>query len=342
MSKRSSNTRNSIMTALQEINLIDSEDRNRVYNELTNHGSGSVGRHDFKKLTGGVAGNYIFSISTMKQTLQMSQRMGLYIRENYGINRLERIEEHHIVSFLDHQKQKGNSPKTLKDYKNAILKLSKGCEKKWGYSIYTEGVKDYDIGGRIDIARERVWTNEQVKEIVENVTGKYKTDIEIMYRAGIRIHELYQLKGQNITLESNEVVSTSKENNISKANTIFIIGKGGKRSYIPIQPESIEFFRQLKEAAGDNGRISKSPKDRKKARNAIGSAIRRTSKKLFGRGYTRNHEFRKSFADQLWTRMREEGYSKKERIAYVLGRCLGHGHSRGNLIDNYINNGNKH
>lgn len=341
MAKKVSNMRNSIKNAIEEINLIDPQEREEVYRRLNGNGTGSIGRHEFKRLTGG-AGGFIFSISTMKQTLDNAQRMGAWIKENYGINRLNRIEEHHIISFLDHQKQKGNSPKTLDSYKHAIMKLSKGTEARFGYSILTDSIKNYDIGGSVNAVRDRIWTDSQVEQIADSIRGKYRVDVQIMLKVGLRVHELYQLKGENITLESSETVFTRKDGEIPLANTIKVTGKGGKVSYRPILPEHISFFRELKESHRDNERITNSPRDRKKARNAIGSAIRRTSKKLFGIDKARCHEFRKTFANKLWSDMREQGFSKEERIAYVLGRGLSHGHSRNELVFNYITAGNQH
>jgi integrase len=327
-------------SALEEICLIEQEKRDWEYKQVIGIEVVNTSKKDFKEIK--KAEGYIFSIRTMKNTLEKVNTFLKWIKDKHRIKYLRDITSEHCKEYFQSNMVE-NKASTLKAYKNALMKLSYASEKKFNNTqFYTDEVRNFKCkfsnGVRTTSIsyNKRFYSLEQMNLILNCCKGKYEMPIKVMAYGGLRISELYNLRPEHITLESNETVYTVKDGLINKAFTIYVKGKGGKESYRPII-DNIEFFRELKNNGQEGQRILKQiPKDSKKARSYVGKALARTAKRLGLPVCYKNHEFRKYFAKTAYDKLINDGWSRKNAAEFIVNRCLSHGRDRSDLKKIYI------
>ncbi|UTI42853.1 hypothetical protein [Niallia sp. RD1] len=361
MGKRNTSMKYQVKSCLDEIILIDKDQRDEIFERVTGENQSDTSKKDFKKIkvdselktkTGEplkqkLSEKFIFSIRSAKDTLERCNHFVSWLKTNYPeVKKLRQINENHCIEFLTEKKDTCKE-RTLLSYKNALMKLSHSANVKFGNNaFYTERVRNFNIkqegerNGDTKNARQvtkRFYTDEQIERILANVKGIYKNPILTMAYLGARVHELSYIRKEHITLESSDLVYTEKDGFVNKQNTVYIKGKNGKESYRIILPQYIDFFRSLKENTADGQRVfPQVPKDPKKVRTYIGKAIARSAKNSGVDVCYKNHELRKYHSSVAYHYYLSEGWNKNDAAEYVVQRHLSHGSGREDLKKVYL------
>lgn len=300
-----------VYSAIQEVNLSDDiERRTDIYNDLTNSNEERVGKSEFKRQ--GIAQGYIFSHTAVQNSLTQSKAFANWCKAEFGVRKIGEITPSMARAFLDHKRENGASPSTLKTYKFALSKLSNGIEQKFNrQGFYDASVASYATGSRSRI--ERIYSNEQVAQIVsEASTTKFGRAFEVQYALGLRVHELVKLRAEDIGMDS-----------------VRVVGKGGLERHIAIQPEHRSLFSELAQLSG---KVFQGITE-----NGYQKALYRISGKLGMQQSYRSHEIRKAYASELLEKLNRENPTGNMRDKYnYVCRQLGHGDDRHDLWRIYL------
>ena len=131
-----------IYSALQEINLQDSEKRTDVFNILNNTDFSNVGKREFKML--GQNKEFIFSRRTAENTVEKSKTFVRFLKDNYNIKYVKEITPEMVIHFLD--SRKSTSQKTISAYKNMLYKVNIAIQIKFKCEgFYNNTVSNYKL-----------------------------------------------------------------------------------------------------------------------------------------------------------------------------------------------------
>jgi site-specific recombinase XerD len=302
-----------VYSAIQEINLTDDiEKRTDIYNELTESNLDRVGKSEFKRA--GIAEKFIFSHNGVKNSMTQAKAFANWCKSEYGVKFLNQITPEMGRSFLEHKQAEGVSPSTLKTYKFSMSKLDSGIQEKFNAEgFYNQEVKGFSTGSRE--YSERLYTNEQVLQIVEGAAGtKFEQAFQVQFALGLRVHELVKLRAEDI-----------------KADHVEVIGKGGLLREVPI----LDQHRPLIESIGFS--ISEGKVFPDISVNGYQKAMHRITGKLgFEQSY-KTHEIRKAFASNLLEELKEQDPEGNQRdMNNYVCRILGHGDDRHDLWKIYL------
>lgn len=309
-----------IYSALNEINLQDSDKRTDVYNKMNSTDYEYVGKREFKQ--NGQTKEFIFSRRTAENTVEKSKTFINYIKENYNIKYVKEITPEMAKSFLDSRDT--NSQKTITAYKNMLFKIDVAIRLKFGCKgFYNETISNYklDKENTVKTNSKRLYSDTEIKQIL-SVDSKYSKELKFMSVVGCRVHELCLVKVKNFDL---------------KNMTVYIEGKGGRPSNRPILPTEINFIKELIKDKGQDERVFKVPLNEQKTRSIIGSEIRRITKNLDLPISSKCHEFRKYAAQNYFKYLVDNcGYSVKDAEEITVSKLLSHGENREDLKKIYL------
>lgn len=301
-----------VYSAIQEVNLSDDiERRTDIYNDLTNSNEERVGKSEFKRE--GIAQNYIFSHTAVQNSLTQSKAFANWCKQEFGVRKIGEITPSMARAFLDHKRESGASPATLKTYKFALSKLSSGIERKFNREgFYDASVASYVTGSRSRI--ERIYSNEQIAQIVSGAsTTKFAEAFKVQYALGLRVHELVGLRTEDIG-----------------ADTVKVTGKGGLVRHIAIQPEHRSLMQEMAQKLSQ--RVFPGITE-----NGYQKAFHRVTGRLGLEQSYKTHEIRKAYASELLEKLNRENPEGNMRDKYnYVCRQLGHGDDRHDLWRIYL------
>lgn len=307
-----------IYSALQEINLQDSEKRTDVFNILNNADFSNVGKREFKML--GQNKEFIFSRRTAENTVEKSKTFVRFLKDNYNIKYVKEITPEMVIHFLD--SRKSTSQKTISAYKNMLYKVNIAIQIKFKCEgFYNNTVSNYKLENSEKSNSKRLYTDSQIKLILSQESN-YSNELKFMSILGCRVHELCNIRVRDFSLNK---------------MTVHIIGKGGRVSDRPILPTEIKFIKELIKDKGENEKVFNVPLNEKETRSIIGSEIRRITKDLNLPVSSKCHEFRKYAAQNYYRYLIEKcNYSKKDAEEITVSRLLSHGENREDLKKIYL------
>ena len=307
-----------IYSALQEINLQDSDKRTDIFNFINGSDFNYVGKKQFKEL--GQSKDFIFSRRTAENVVEKSKTFVNFIKENYNIKYVKDITPEMVVAFLNSRNT--NNSKTISAYKQMLYKINVAIQLKFGcQGFYTDLIKNYRLENAEKSNSKRLYTNEQIKQIL-SFDSLYKNELKFMSVLGCRVHELCNIKVRDFDL---------------KKMVVYIEGKGGRPSYRPILPFELSFIKELIKDKGKDERVFKVPLNEKKTRSIIGSEIRRITKSLNLPVSSKCHEFRKYAAQNYFHYLVNiKGYSVKSAEEVTVSKLLSHGANREDLKKIYL------
>lgn len=307
-----------IYSALQEINLQDSNKRTEIFNNLNNTDYTHVGKKEFKER--GQTTGFIFSRRTAENTVEKAKTFSRFLKENYNIKYVKEITPEMAKAFLD--SRNATSQKTISSYKNMLYKVNVAIQLKFGCSgFYNNEISDYKLKEPEKTDSKRLYSDLQIKQIL-NSDSKFKDELKFMSVVGCRIHELCALKVKNVSLEN---------------MTVYIEGKGGRPSNRPILPQEINFIKSLIKDKDKEERLFKVSSNEKKARQQVGGEIRRITKELNLPISSKCHEFRKYAAQTYFKYLVDScGYSVKDAEEKTVSEFLSHGKNREDLKKIYL------
>lgn len=321
-----------IYSALSSINLQDKEKRTETYNQDNNTDLNSVGKREFKQ--NGTSKNYIFSKRSAEAITEKAKTITKFLKENYNVKMVRDITPEMCIAFLD--TKQGCSNKTISAYKNALEKISIACSNQFHIQgFYTEEVRKHKVEDTYKTNSARIYTNEQIEQICEFKSDKQDI-IRCMCYVGCRIHEIINIRAENVNLDKHIYRTTAKDGKIDTFKTVKIIGKGGKVSYRPILPQYIEFFRELIKDKEPTERLFNLPQDEKKARMIMSNEIRRITKSLGIPQTGKNHEFRKYHCQLSVEYYVSVGWDREKAENFVIQRHLSHAAERQDLKKIYL------
>ncbi len=307
-----------IYSALQEINLQDSSKRTEVYNKLNNTNLDYVGKKAFKER--GQSTEFIFSRRTSENTVEKSKTFAKFLKENYNIKFVKEITPEMAKAFLD--SRNASTQKTISSYKNMLYKVNVAIQSKFVCDgFYSKEIEKYKLQDSEKTNSKRLYSDSEIKQIL-TVDSKYKNELRFMSVVGCRVHELCNIKTKDLDL---------------KNMTVYIEGKGGRPSNRPILPQEIGFIKSLIKDKGNEERLFKVSLNEKKARQQIGSEIRRITKELNLPISSKCHEFRKYAAQSYFKYLVDScGYSVKVAEEKTVSEFLSHGKNREDLKKIYL------
>lgn len=321
-----------IHSALNEINLQDREKRADIYNKENGTHFENVGKRSFKQ--NGTSINYIFSKRTAENIAEKSKTFVAFLKANYHIKMVKEITPQMCIDFLN--SKQGCSAKTISAYKNALEKVSLACVSKFKIeNFYTQEVKNHKVENTYKTNSARTYTNEQIEKIY-NHPGARQAEIKTMAFVGVRVHELINIRVEDINLNKHIFTSTIKDNRIDTYSTIKIIGKGGKVSYRPILPQYRAFFQELIKDKQGTEKVFNLPQNEKSARMVMSNELRKITKELNLPISGKNHQFRKYHCQYALNYYIQKGWSREKAESYVIQRHLSHGPERSDLKKIYL------
>ena len=238
--------------------------------------------------------------------------------EKFHLEKLANVREKHLRAYVDYRRQAGISEKTLKNDLAAIRFFHQFTGSHNQLPDNKElGLEKTPPGGK-----DRSWTDEEQKLIMENAAGLGRQDVVLALKlarlAGLRIHECARLTVEHIQ-------------DALKDGEVTIKGKGGRVRRVPVQPElRMELEQILDERGGARERkifVEPGQKTHQVIRS-IEKFVRDHRQEFTGRAIT-PHGLRHSYAREVFergigaSRDRQQIKETKMRVA----KLLGHGRS---------------
>ena len=314
---KSKNLGYQIYSALQEINLQDSEKRILVFNKINGTEYTHVGKREFKEL--GENKEFIFSRRTAENTVEKSKTFVKFLKENYNIKLVKEITPEMVRAFLD--SRNATTQKTIAAYKNMLYKVNIAIQVKFNcQGFYDDTIKNYKLVEPQKTDSKRLYTDSQIKEIL-SVDSKYINELKFLSIVGCRVHELCNVRVKDFCLNK---------------MTVYIKGKGGRPSYRPILPSEVGFIKSLIKDKEPDEKVFKVSDNEKMARQQIGTEIRKITTNLNIPISSKCHEFRIYAAQQYYSYLLNIGYSKKDAEEITVSKLLSHGADREDLKKIYL------
>jgi integrase len=245
---------------------------------------------------------YCRSFQTAKLYLAEWLKLGNYVRENFGINRVSDIKPQHIESYIE---QKADlSPKSLKNLSSALGKLENVLNQKLGMEV-NFGNRELLTGRFLanKIAAEKLKEYSSSRGAYRNPEGlieglsdsTYQLVAKLQYQGGLRIHEVQQLKEHSL-----------------KDGRVEVRGKGGYVRQVEIPPST---YRELREVIEREGRIRF---DYKGYLNDL-----RESSVITDQQYQGSHGLRYNYAQNCYNSLIQQGYGHWEALK-ITSENMGH------------------
>lgn len=272
----------------------------QVVSQVWRQGIG-ISKREMMAKFGGVS-PLVHSFSTYNRYTGIVKELVNYVREEFGINRIDKLKPEHFDNFLHEKIAKGYSEKTLKINMCALEK-------------YTLTIKRDDLFKHIHVnfhnfyikAREKLptmgFTNpERVIQKLEQKNPVYSDIAKIQYHTGARIGDVKKVK---VDIENTQVV---------------IEGSKGGRGRVIDYSDRVEKFNIVKDSVERLNEELKNT-DWKDLRQEYTKAVRDVANSLT-ESYYGTHAFRVNYASERYEELKEiGGYSLADR---VLTQELGH------------------
>ena len=250
----------------------------------------------------------VYSYKTLDDYQDIAIDAFKYIKENFNIKDITKIQAEHINSFLESKIEANVKYSTFQKYAAACEKLEVALSK------YTNQNYDFNLKDTRELAQKvlertdahRAYENPQ-KLIDAIQSDKYRVLAEAQLTGGFRVHELNHLK-----------MSQFRE------NSVVVQGKGGKVREIQLNEKTYSELKSLAEKS-DNQKLVFSPDA---YRNELKSAAKHSNQEYQG-----SHGLRWNYAQNLFSEMQRQGKSYEESL-FVVSHALGH--NRPDITEHYL------
>ncbi len=283
----------------------------------------SISRHTIAKKMG------IHSFATHSEYLKTSQQAFQYIKSNFGVKDITKIEGEHIQAFLEAKITDGIKLSSFRTYAAALQKLevalSRYSEKQHLETTYhfSECIKNVAEDASNVLQREQVARAYDDPKLIINrlESPDHQLAAKIQLEGGNRICEVGHIR-------ENQLKGTSKHDvrgdvgrvDLTKANT-----KGGKPRSIYLSPET---YSTLKDRI-----VSDTNKEfRLTSKDAYRAELKQAAEKLNQR-YTGSHGLRWNFAQKATNQYQKNGFTYEQALAKVSKDM---GHVRADITEHYL------
>jgi integrase len=242
---------------------------------------------------------YIRSFKTAREYYGIWKNLALYVKREFGINRLDQIQPQHVEKFIEDKAEL--SAKQLKNISSAVGKLETVLREKFSLNV-NYGDRELQTGRWFanKIASEMENSSnrgayERPKDLINHLTGNHRLVAQLQYEGGLRIHEVSGIRPSRLS-----------------GGGITVRGKGG---YVRTVSVSRELYERVRDVVEENGRIDF---NYSQYLEALKEASLYT-----GQAYQGSHGLRYNFAQETYDRLISEGYGHNEALKEV-SEMLGH------------------
>jgi integrase len=251
----------------------------------------------------------IYSYATADSYRQIAIEAFSYIRENFNIKDITKIESQHINSYLESKIESNVKYSTFQKHSSAMEKLQVALEK------YTNQKYDFDLSESRELAQNvlertdahRAYGNP--KAVISALSNQtFKVIAQAQLESGARVHELNNLK-----------LSQFKEN-----GSITVQGKGGKIRDLELSEKTYSELKSLVENSQDKKLVFSTDA----YRNELKAACKVTNQEYQG-----THGLRWSYAQSMFAKLQQSGKTYEESLSIVSQKL---GHERSDITEHYL------
>jgi len=252
----------------------------------------------------------VYSYKTLDDYQDISIVAFKYIKENFNIKDITKIQAEHINSFLESKIESNVKYSTFQKYAAACEKLQVALER------YTNQKYNFDLTESRELAQKvlertdahRAYSDPQ--KLINSISDKtYRVLATSQLVGGFRVHELNYLKLSQFSDNSHSLV---------------VQGKGGKVREIELNEK---IYSELKAIVinSNNQKFIFSPDA---YRNELKAAAERSNQEYQG-----SHGLRWNFAQNLFKNLQEQGKTYEQSL-FVVSHALGH--NRSDITEHYL------
>jgi len=250
----------------------------------------------------------IYSYSTADSYRDIVKEAFSYIKQNYGVKDITKIQAEHIQSYLEHKIEANVKYSTFQKYAAACEKLEVALSKFTGkeYNFDLTEVRELAQNVLVRTDAHRAYENPQ-KVINAIKDSTYRTLAQAQLESGARIHELNHLK-----------ISQFKE------QTIQVQGKGGKIRDLELSEKTYSQLKALVLSSENNKLVFSTDSYRNELKSACEKA---------GETYNGTHGLRWNYSQNLFKELQQQGKTYEESLSIVSQKL---GHERPDITLHYL------
>jgi integrase len=272
----------------------------------------------------GEADQYIYSFATLGKYLRVCNDSVRWVKGRYAISRLGDLEPHMVMAFIRLRQSEPlpngrlRSPNTINGYLDALSKLDTAIRAKGWRRASAPPLVDLALRVRHGPPRPTPFTPEETQAMDECLQKYPDPRVALVARAmrlgGLRLDEAVRLRVSEIQDDRLRLDGHSCKN--------------GRPREVPLTPDAVEFFQQLKTQAGERPLVFETVR----LRGLVQRVVKATAETL-GITDRRSHNFRAHYANELYRRLRADGISDR-RARRTVAAALGHG--RLSVLKHYL------
>jgi len=267
----------------------------------------------------------IASYKTMQSYRAVWNNLFNYLKEHWALKDCERVQEHHIVAYIDYKIEYYPSKQYLQKIVSAIGKLETALN-LYSKNRY-ETPRKYDFSIRKKLLNEAVdlnlvanrYHNRAYKyplKVIDQLSQVHRLAATIEYEGGARVEGCSLIKKEQLFGYRIDKITNTKK------GVIFTKEKGGKEGEVLV---SVKTYQQLKNHIEEN-------KVFKINRQAYFKDIRESCRKL-GIHPEGTHGFRWNFAQNRLLEYAKAGYTYEQSLQAVSWEMK---HNRASITEHYL------
>jgi integrase/recombinase XerD len=248
---------------------------------------------------------YLYHHNTLKKYLNAGINFGEWVKARSGgkINNLGRMEEKHVVEYIQHLKDNEYSPYTIKQIAAAIAKLGEAIDRPNWRNVANAATSD------VKRSRKSRAYGENCDRVIESVTQEdTKMILSLAAIVGLRISEALNVRSSDLD-----------------GKTLRVKGKGGLIRFVELPDEIVEKLKPFVERKPSGKLFNKDP-------SSVQRALRKACEAL-GIECKGVHGLRHDYAVNRYVELRVQGIEKDESKRVVSKEL---GHTRAEITDAYL------
>lgn len=267
----------------------------------------------------------VFSYATADAYRDVWKHLFEHAKSEYGVKDIERIENQHVVSFLERKVDDGVARATFDQYAAACAKLEQALtlhaeQNKTGRE-YDYDLKDVrkvganELGGRSKVSRAYAAPDRLVAAVIGD---NHQLATLLQRSGGTRVKEISEIR-------ENQLKGIWKDPHSATDRGWFeVVGKGGKKRLVGVSPDIYQ--RLFNGITGSEKRQFEISGD--KYRYALKQAAAQTRQ-----DYEGTHGLRWSWAQERHAQLQEMGLTYEQALSQVSREM---GHERADITEHYL------
>ena len=250
----------------------------------------------------------IYSYSSADSYRDVAKEAFSYIKQNFGVKDITKIQSEHIQSYLEHKIEENIKYSSFSKYAAALEKLEVALSKYTGKEYNFDLTEVRELAQQILQKTEQHRAYENPQKIVNAIENNvYKTIAQAQLESGARVSELNHLK-----------LSQFKE------QTIQVQGKGGKIRYLELSEKTYSDLKAIV-LSSENQKLTFNTNS---YRNELKAACKATNQEYQG-----THGLRWSYAQSKFNELQQQGKTYEQALS-IVSQLLGH--NRSDITEHYL------